>query len=396
MNTPMDIKLPGLVEEQDCRGKWHLYVRRGKTKLGPQRKIRLREVPKTEAFIKEYQKAYALLFRNAAAPEPEAKPVRLGDFPLQTFGWLVNRYYLECIAFRTMAPAGAGRRRKILDALAIAHGSKGMMIPTPIIAAGFAARLEKVEAANYWLKSVKALYSWSTEMGITRDNPAAKVRKVRRKTEGFHIWSLDELRAYVARHPLGTRAHLALMLLLFTGFRRSDAHLLGRQHIRDGKIRFQTGKEDAIFTAVAAQPFLASAAAAPKHEHMAFLVNGWDRPFASGNAFGNWFKDRCREAGLDHCSAHGVRKAAASIASENGATAAQLDAMFTWTDGDQRATYTRGASQLKLASAGFTILENALAEAGIIGQSGNDLAQHEPGVEGCWAILPSKSLKRKG
>jgi integrase len=392
----MKIDLPALVEEKDCRGKWRIYVRRGKTKLGPQRKIRIKAMPGTPDFMDEYRAAYAILFRGAPEPERPASPVRLPDFPPQTLGWLVARYYRESIAFRTMAAAGAARRRKILDDIVMKRGTKSMLIPTEIIAKSFGDRLEKVEAANYWLKSIKALYSWSTEMGITKENPAAKVKKVIRKTEGFHIWSIEEIQAYVKKHPAGTRGYLALMLFLFTGFRRGDAHIFGRQHIRDGNIRLQTGKKKIVFTAAVAKPFLDAVEAAPKHVHMTFLVNGWNRPFASGSAFGNWFKDRCVDAGLPHCSAHGVRKAAASIASENGATSAQLDAMFTWVDGDQRATYTRGASPLKLATDGFAILEEALREAKVIGQVGNDLAQHSDGMPDREAITASKPLKRLG
>jgi integrase len=41
--------------------------------------------------------------------------------------------------------------------------------------------------------------------------------------------------------------------------------------------------------------------------------------------FGNRFRDRCHEAGLPHCTAHGLRKAGATIAAENGAIDRQLD-----------------------------------------------------------------------
>jgi hypothetical protein len=43
----------------------------------------------------------------------------------------------------------------------------------------------------------------------------------------------------------------------------------------------------------------------------------------------NWFRDRCVEAGVPG-RAHGLRKAGACIAEENGATTPQLMAMFGW------------------------------------------------------------------
>ena len=51
------------------------------------------------------------------------------------------------------------------------------------------------------------------------------------------------------------------------------------------------------------------------------------------------------EAGLHHCSAHGIRKFDATAAAENGATAHQLMAMFGWDSIKQAEHYTRKASQ---------------------------------------------------
>ncbi|GLH81260.1 hypothetical protein SSBR45G_61690 [Bradyrhizobium sp. SSBR45G] len=50
-----------------------------------------------------------------------------------------------------------------------------------------------------------------------------------------------------------------------------------------------------------------------------------------GNLFlGNLFKEKCVAAGLTNRSAHGLRKAAATVAAENGTTEAELDAIFGW------------------------------------------------------------------
>jgi hypothetical protein len=52
---------------------------------------------------------------------------------------------------------------------------------------------------------------------------------------------------------------------------------------------------------------------------MTFLVTEYGKPFTEAG-FGNWFRDRCDEAGLPQCTAHGLKKAGAAIAAENGAT----------------------------------------------------------------------------
>ena len=50
-------------------------------------------------------------------------------------------------------------------------------------------------------------------------------------------------------------------------------------------------------------------------------------------------------------SAHGVRKIAATIAAENGATEKELDALFGWVDGGRTSgIYTRDANRARLAT----------------------------------------------
>ena len=53
----------------------------------------------------------------------------------------------------------------------------------------------------------------------------------------------------------------------------------------------------------------------------------------------NWFRRRCDEAGLKHGSAHGLRKAGATIAAGNGATEFELMAIFGWASSKEAARY---------------------------------------------------------
>ena len=62
---------------------------------------------------------------------------------------------------------------------------------------------------------------------------------------------------------------------------------------------------------------------------LTFLVTEYGRPLSVAG-FGNKFREWCNEAGLEHCSAHGLRKAAATTFAEHGATAHQLMAWFGW------------------------------------------------------------------
>jgi integrase len=68
---------------------------------------------------------------------------------------------------------------------------------------------------------------------------------------------------------------------------------------------------------------------------------------------GQW----CDEAGLPNCTAHGLRKAGAVIAANNGATVHQLQAVFGWSSLAMAEHYTRSADQVRLADAAMHLLD---------------------------------------
>ncbi|MBS7702665.1 tyrosine-type recombinase/integrase [Chelatococcus asaccharovorans] len=172
--------------------------------------------------------------------------------------------------------------------------------------------------------------------GVNNDycdrNPAKDVPYIKTGSEGFHSWSLDEVEAFEKRHPVGTKARLALALLLYTAQRRSDVVLFGKQHVQDGWLVFTQVKNRVRAPVRLEIPIVAprqSIIDASPVGDLTFLVTEFNRGFTA-NGFGNWFRDRCDEAGLPQCSAHGLRKAGATIAAENGATERQLMAIFGW------------------------------------------------------------------
>jgi integrase len=88
---------------------------------------------------------------------------------------------------------------------------------------------------------------------------------------------------------------------------------------------------------------------------LTFLVNDLGRPFTDAG-FGNKFRQWCDQAGLQHCTAHGLRKAGAVIAANNGATAHQLLAIFGWSSLEMAELYTRAADQVRLAESAMHLL----------------------------------------
>lgn len=83
-------------------------------------------------------------------------------------------------------------------------------------------------------------------------------------------------------------------------------------------------------------------------EAVTFLVSERNAPFSKVRLT-TLMRKWCDDAGLPHCTMHGLRKAAATVAAENGATDDELMAIFGWTTKQQTALYTRNASRRKLA-----------------------------------------------
>ena len=73
---------------------------------------------------------------------------------------------------------------------------------------------------------------------------------------------------------------------------------------------------------------------------IATVAPEFNRPFTA-NGFGGWFRDRCDEAGLPQCSAHGLRKAGAALAAENRASVHELMAIFGWLTMKEAERYTQ-------------------------------------------------------
>jgi integrase len=71
---------------------------------------------------------------------------------------------------------------------------------------------------------------------------AAGVKSLTCVKEGFHSWEVEEVRQFEKRHPVGSTARLAMALMLYTGMRRSDAVLLGPDHVKNGWIKFTPKK----------------------------------------------------------------------------------------------------------------------------------------------------------
>lgn len=139
--------------------------------------------------------------------------------------------------------------------------------------------------------------------------------------------------------------------MLWPSVRRSDVIRLGWQHVRGDKIALRKQKTDTpLLLPIARQ--LAGALEDQPRKNLTFVLTAFGAPFTF-NGLGNWFRARCNEAWLRQCSAHGLRKLAATRMGNAGCTDLELMAVFVWRSTSEVRRYTRGADQARLAEQAF-------------------------------------------
>lgn len=357
--------LPHVSADTDRHGNVRYYFR----KRG-QRKIRLPGRPGEAAFMKAY---YAARDGEIAPPPPTRQHIKPGSLR-----WLA-REYLASRQFAGLADGTRNWLRRHIDevcqeAVSEENATPVADIPADDMTAAAIRKLRQrkenaagINPANERLAAIKALYRYGVEAGLVTYNPARDIPKIRNASDGFHTWTVEEVEAFWKRWPLGTKAHLALALLLFTGTRRSDVILLGRQHERtfpdeDGAPQpwlcwaVQKGRKRRPKQAeIPLLPELRTVLDTSQLGDLTYLVTRFGQPYTP-SGFSAAMRRWCDAAGLPHCSAHGVRKAGACIAAENGASEAQLMAIFRWDSSDMAQLYTRGANRRKLASGAGDLL----------------------------------------
>ena len=149
-------------------------------------------------------------------------------------------------------------------------------------------------------------------------NPMDGIKIKEKKTKGHIPWSEADLSKYERRWPVGTRERVMLDVYCYTGLRRGDAARVGKQHVKNGDICMVTEKSPTEVAIPILQPLAKTLAAGPVG-YLAFNVNRFVKPFTS-RVLGKAFHAACKSAVLAGRSAHGLRKAAATRAAENGAT----------------------------------------------------------------------------
>lgn len=354
MVKPLKIDLPGLLIERTRAGAVFYRVRTEKDKT---KRIALCVTPDHPAFMEHYRAARA----GVRMEKPQDAPAKAIE---QSLGWLTYQFadHMQArVAAGLMDRRTAHQREQFYARLRAEYGDKAIAMPRHKLIEFRDSMTATPGAADNMIKSVRALYAWAIDRGLATENPATSIGSINRGT-GATPWTVEELRAFRGRHPIGTVPHLALTLFMFTACRLDDVIGMGRgnEAKRDGVtfLEWQPGKRGSAAVSVPIMPPLARAIAAQKIIGPTYLLSGLGKPFASGAAFGNKFRVWVDQAGLTDRSPHGIRKAAGELIALEGASQYHIMAVHGHTQAKTSEIYTRGVDRAKLANEAMQMLSS--------------------------------------
>jgi integrase len=280
------------------------------------------------------------------------QPIKIGEkrSPAGSVAATVG-LYLGSTAFANLAAETQRARRNILERFREEHGGKSIAaIERRHVQAMVTAKGGTPSAARNFLKTLRAMIVFAIDAGIRDDDPTLGIKCPKIKSDGYRTWSEDDIAAFEATHPIGTLPRLALALLLYTGQRRSDVVVMGRQHIRSDLISVRQQKTRTPLL-IPMHPALRAAIEAAPSGHLTFLATAFGKA-RTANGFGTWFRKCCNAAGLANgTSAHGLRKAACRRLAEAGCSAKEIMAISGHASLREVERYTKAVDQEHMARA---------------------------------------------
>jgi integrase len=336
----MALKLPPYVHAfRDRHGKTRYYFRRRGFRRAP-----LPGVPYSSEFMRAYEAAAQTVGEFGSSRS------RPGTVAAAVAG------YFASSAFASLAESTRKDRRRLLERFREHNGGNAIAALTRRdVEALVEARKSRPGTALNFLVALRALMRHAVLVDLVDRNPTEGLRGPKFRSDGFYTWTEEDIAAFEARHPVGSRARLALALGLYTGQRRSDVIRMGRQHVRDDVVHVRQSKTGKSL-AIPLHPELRSALRAVPANNMTFLTTGHGKPFYP-DAFTHWFKRKCREAGLPaRASFHGLRKAACRRLAELGCSVSVIASISGHSSLREVARYTAAADQARLARQGIEAL----------------------------------------
>lgn len=295
----------------------------------------------------DFEAAYEAALEQVRLPKARAKA--------GTMGWLIEQF-LGSLRYRSSSEIRKATLRYQLDWIREQTGDLPFARMKVRHVEALMAKKAGPSAANGVKKNLSMLYNFAAQkLDYDGANPAKFAERLKENTAGYHTWTEAEVARFLERYGPRTKARMAILVALNTGMARQDLCGAGRHMVavRDGTLRiaYARGK-----TSVAADlpilPELAKEIAnLPAEQDLFITQEGSLLPYKV-TSFGNWFRKRCREAGVPG-SIHGLRKSGATRLADAGASEWEIASYLAHADTTQARIYTRKANRSKLADSGF-------------------------------------------
>jgi integrase len=298
-----------------------------------------RAQPWTEEFEREY--AACMAGRLASRIEPGIARTKPGSL-----GALIVLYY-DSKGYKTLKASTKAVYRRMLEKLRAEHGDKSAAgIQRKHIEALVNAKADTPHAADRLLKMWRLLMDLAVANDWRPDDPTTGIKFINAQSDGWHTWTEDEVTKFEATHAPGSRARLAMTLMLYTGQRVSDAIQMGRQHVRDGMISVAQQKTSTRLW-IKIHPKLAAELARVPAGQLHFLQTHYGRPYTP-KGFPQRMRVWCDQAGLPECTSHGLRKLMAVRLAEAGCSAPQIASITGHKSLQEVQRYIKAADQKRL------------------------------------------------
>ena len=324
--------------------------------------VRLPGTPGSAEFMEAYRAAIG-----------KAQPVVIGASRAKagTVAAIVGMY-LASTGFANLAVETRRTRRNVLERFREQYGDLPVaLIEQRHVQRMIDAKVGTPSAARNLLNMLRALMQFAIKAKIRKDDPTVGVTRAKIETDGYITWEEHHIATFETHHPIGSRARLALALLLGTGQRRSDVVTMGRQHVRGDRISVKQSKTGKALMIPMGDELRAAIDAIPA-DHPTFLTTAKGKPFTAAG-FTNWFRDMCNAAGLPKgLSAHGLRKAMCRRLAEAGCSANEIAAISGHKTLREVQRYTEAVDQERMARAAIGRLRGSIGNDRATNFSGGD------------------------
>jgi integrase len=309
------------------------------------------------AFLAAYQTAMT----EAVAVKPGERRAAHGSV-----AWLVGEYF-GSLDFVGRPKSVQVKHRRHIEDFRVRRGDRMVKgLEQEHFEQRLATMLQTPAAGNQWLVAMKDLMAYAVKRKVISGNPVVGIAKrASANPDGHHTWTQDQVTAFRKKHGIGTKARLAMELMVRLAFRRSDVIRLGPPDVRSNILRYVQHKmrEHSPSRVEVPMPTELNGIIrqTPGTGIKRWLLDGNGNDFTE-SAFSHWFADMCDAAGLPRkqkpngervrlCTPHGLRKRCCTDMAERGCTAHEIMAVSGHLTLKEIERYTKMADRARNAKA---------------------------------------------